>query len=375
MNTKILIALGALVLIAGFAIFQVNKRSDDSGALDARKSAGDKLGELDKDKVDELEVRAPEQEPIIIRKQKGTWRITAPYDAETDSSTVENAIEKLSEMTVRRVAANNPDNHAALEVDDAKGIRVVARGGGEVLRDIVIGSFGGGEQMVRIQGQDPVLAVDQSLRWVFNKPLKDWRNKTISDETAANAVKIDFEQPDARWTFLKEGETWKQVEPKKPIEKFDSTTVASMVTTLSRLSAVDFAEPSMTPEQAGLVDGASKVTITYSVPAGTDAGSQAADAGAAASNDIGKELVLFAGNEKDGNLYVRRQDGKLIYLVSSFTAEKLKPNAEAFAKSEEPEDGPGMAGSPGGIQMAPGQQGNIPPDVMAKIQAQLQAQK
>ncbi len=374
MNNKILIALGALVVVAGLAIWQVNQRGDDSDAMAARKDAASTLEELDDKAIEELEVHVPGEAPVIVTKKGDSWRITAPYDAQPDVSTVQSALEKLADMTVRRVAASNPENHATLEVDEKAGIRVIARGGGKTLRDVVIGSFGGGEQMVRLHGEDPVFAVDQSLRWVFNKKLKDWRDKTITEETAANVVKIDFEQPDARWTFVKDGDTWKQVEPKKPIEKFDSAKVDSMASTLSRLSAVDFGEPSMTPEQAGLGEGAAKVTLTYSVPAGADAGAGASDAGTAkAAPD--KELVLLVGKEKDGNTYVKRQDGKLIYLVSGYTAKKLKPTLEEFQESEEPEAHPGMAGMPGmpGMQGGPGGQ-NIPPDVMAKIQAQLQAQ-
>lgn len=383
MNNKILLALAALVIIAGLAIYQVNKQGDDSGALDARKGAGDKLAQLDKTKVEELEVRVPGASPIIVRKQKGSWRITAPHDAEPNVSTVESAIDKLAEMSVRRVAATNPENHGTLEVDAEKGIQVIVRGGGEVLRDIVVGSFGGGEQMVRVSEQDPVLAVDTSLRWVFDKPLKDWRNKSITDQDPAQVTNLLFENGDARWAFGKVGDSWTQQEPKKPIEKFDATKVAGLASTLARLSAVDFAEPSLTPEQAGLTDGAAKVTLSLSSSTSAAAPTTVGDAGAAAS-DAGasttpqqtttQQVVLLVGNEKDGNTYLKRADSKLIYLVSSFNADKLKPTVETFQQSDEPEPQPGMAGPPGGIQMAPGQQGNIPPDVMAKIQAQLQAQ-
>jgi len=339
------LATAALIVLGGLTVWRLSARdAEDKPPPD---KAEVKLPKLKRDQIDELELAAPEREKVRIVKKGDEWRIAEPLDARADQDAVSTTLTKLEELEVTGTAATKSKNHDRLEVDEKKGTHVVAKGGGKVLLDGYVGVYQAGNTMFRLQGQEPVATVKSSIRYAFNKHLREWRDRTITKVETASIQEMVFENKNGRFHFVRDGEEWKQVPGKgqKPITPLDPSKVKGVAGTTATVNATDFAEPGVSAEQAGLGAGAA----TASIKLGGDAGAQ--------------QILYRIGNEKDKNFYLQREGSDTIYVVSAFIGGRLIPNADAFMKKEPEKMPEGHAlGSPGNpIQVPPIRREMMPP--------------
>src|SRR5688572_20370168 len=128
--------LTAIVVLAGLlaiTVWQWNKRE----AEDLKEpEVTAKLPKIKKDEVTELTVKAPGKSEVTMKKVDGAWKVSAPVSADADKDAVDGALSKLEELQAVAVAATLKENHERLEVTDAKGVHVVAKGGDKVLADL-----------------------------------------------------------------------------------------------------------------------------------------------------------------------------------------------------------------------------------------------
>ena len=168
--------------------------------------------------------------------------------------------------------------------------------------------------------------------------------RTINDIEADQVVAATFEGPKGKVTLVRDGEDFKQGPEDAPIEKFDAKKAKSIITSAANLSASDFAKEGVTPETAGLGEGATVVTLQL-----------ASDAGES-------QVVLRVGNKAENNYYLKKDGDDVLYLVSSFVGERLSAGPDDFVAAEKPPAPampqgmpPGMAqGMPGMPGMPPG---------------------
>ena len=312
------IAIVVLLALGGLTFFRMRSQRAEY-APSSQSSAT--LPKLKREAIDELTVSGPDQPTVHLVKKGDEWRLTEPVDAKADKDAVSTALDKLVELEVTGVAATQAKNHERLEVDDKKGLHVVVKGGGKVLLDGLIGSYQTGNTMFRLQGQAQVVSVRGSIRYAFAKAVRDFRDRTITSKLEAKDVEeIAFENKNGNLRFKHEGEHWKQVVGKgeKAIDKLDESKVLSVVNAAVALSAMDFAEPNVTPEQAGLGAGAATVTLTMKPEAKA------------------QPLRIRIGAEKDKNYYLQREGVDTIFIVSSWVADRLLPKADAFEVKSEP---------------------------------------
>lgn len=358
--------IGGVVLLGmiGLAWWAVRARTGDTAPTEAA-AAATTLPEIDRDAITEIEIRRPGDEAAIrLVKDGESWRLAAPVEAPAASSNVDTALDKLTDLDVRGVASSNAQFHERLEVDEEHGVRVIARAGGETLIDMWVGAFRGGNTMVRLEGEDRVLMVRGSIKFAFNKPVRDWRDRAILDVEPDSVSSVTFTNDNGTFAFRKGEEAWEQVteapeggEAPPAIERFAPTKVRTSVSSLARLRASDFAGADVTVESAGLGEGAARVVLV-----------------AGEGEEARTTTLLVGGEVGEQSRYVMREGDSTIFVVSRFMAERLVPNTEAFQEAE-----PGEAGAEppppdphGG--MPPGGGGQIPPELMQQIQRQLQQQ-
>jgi hypothetical protein len=312
-GNRLLLATVVLAGLLAIVVWQFNAReAEDSRAPEVTV----KLPKVNKDDVDGLSISVPEKTPIELKKTDKTWTLVKPLTAAADKAAVEGVLGKLSELEVLNVAATKPENHDGLEVTEAKGIHVVAKQGDKTLADLIIGAYRSGNTMVREQGATNVAAVKGSVRFVFEKDIKDWREKLIVEETADQSTSITFENQRGTFHFVKDG-TWKQAPGDKPIPNFESGKLVSLNGTATSLRAQDFATPDITPVAAGL---APKPAGTVTLNTGGDAGE--------------KTIVLHVGNKIGENYYLTREGRDQIYIVSDFAGSRMLAGPDKFVKDE-----------------------------------------
>lgn len=394
-QSKLVAALVAFFVLAGGATYVIVKRSGEEETQVADQGLPT-LPTIDRETITSLVVTRPAQEggaaeTVHLEKRDGTWFVTEPVQATADANAVDTALTRLAELEVTGIAATNPDNHERLEVSDDKAIRVEVRVGDETVITLLVGAYRGRSTMVRLPDDDRVLALKGSIKFAFNKALKDWRDKRILEESAETVVAVRFENTNGAFSFARNAEgAWTQAEADAPIERFGSTKVQSLVSSLANMRAVDFAAADVTASAAGF--DAPTGTVTMEVREGDDAGGEGATAegeaaeGAPTPSVPTRTVRLQIGGAREGTeFYVRREGEPTIYVISQYLADRARPAATAFQDAEpgaegegegEPEMPPGLGlggpGGPGGPGGLGGPGGELPPELMEQIQRQLQ---
>ncbi len=358
-KNRLWIAVFVLLGLSGAAAFAMRSRTVETTI--EKPSAT--LPPIKKDEVTSVEIENPKKGNVTLTKVEGTWRITAPLSAKPDQSNVDAVLDKLSELEVSQVAATRKENHARLEVDAAQAIRVKVKQGDKQVADLYLGASKGGGTMVRSEGQDTVVSVKGSIRYLFDKELKSFRDRAILDIDAKELTGLSLSSAKGKFVFSKppaeEGSEaseskWTQVLAKgeKPIQRFSEAKVQSLSSTLSHLRAADFATPDSSPESLGLSPPSATAVLTKS---------------------DGTQITLELGNpdEASGEYALRVSGDEVIYRISKYNAERLTADAEAFQEPEKKADPP--AEPPPMPDMAGGG-GQIPPEVLRQLQQQLGGQ-
>ncbi len=360
------LVIGAIAVLAmvGLAIWAIRQESGDTEIVE---SDTPELPEIARDAITEVEIRRPGEEPTRLVKSGETWRLAAPIEAAAAQTSVDTLLDKLADLEVAGVASVHARFHERFEVDEAHGVHVIARAGSDELINFWIGGARGGNSMLRLDGQEQTLLVEGQIKFAFNKPAQDFRDRAIVELEADDLRAATFTNTNGSFRFAKSGEAWEQVlEPGADgvapvaIERFAPTKVGTAVSGLARLRASSFGAADVTAESAGLGEDAARVVLV------------------SGEGESAQTITLRVGNEVDaGSRYVMREGNDTIFVVSSFMATRLLPNAEAFQEAEpgaepaEPaEPPPGMPG-----MMPGGGGGQIPPELMQQIQRQLQQQQ
>ncbi len=371
-KNRLVVAILGLAGLVGATVYAVNRRTNPPASTVA--DALPELPKIKKEDVQELVIASPDKEPVTLKRKGDAWQMVKPVDALADDTVINTAIEKLTELEVTGVAATNTKNHQKLEVDAAQGIHVVAKSNGSSLVDLVIGAYKPGNTMVRLQGKNEVLSVKGSIKWAFNKDVHEWRDRKVVNVEPEHVRSIEFVSEGGTFKFSRDdSDSWVDASGKKPIERFSGDKVQSIVSSIAQLSATNFGATDMKPEAAGLNEPTGTVTVSIGPPAAkndTDGGVKQAEPSPAAES---RSMVLRVGGEaKDDNgFYLQIDDNPTIYVVSKYLGDRLQPAPDAFQEPEKSEEKEEQAAAPAA---PPAGNGQIPPDVMQKIQAQLRNQ-
>jgi hypothetical protein len=326
------LATAVLLVLVGLTAWKLSARKAEDTPPKA--TAEVKVPKIKADSIDELELTSPDHGKVRLVKQGAEWSVAEPVAAKADQDAVKTALTKIEELEVTGTAATKAKNHERLEVTEAKGTHVVAKGGGKVLLDGFIGIFQSSNSMLRLNGQETVATVKGSVRYVFGKPVREWRDRAITKVETAQVDHILFENKNGRFEFAKDGEAWKQVLAKKEkgITPLDESKVKGLVGTAAALNATDFAEPGVTPEQAGLAADAARATVHVK----------------AEGDKPEQQVVYLIGSQKENNYYLQREGNPTIYLVSQWIGGRLMPAGDTFVKKEQEASAP-PAGMPQGL--------------------------
>jgi hypothetical protein len=295
-----------------------------------------KLPKVQKEQVTELRISAPGKKAVTLVKEGDVWKLTAPLKADADKDAVDTALTKLGELESVSVAATKQENHERLEVTENKGVHVVARGGDKTLANIWLGTYLSGNTMVREDGQVNVATARGSIKFPFDKELKEWRDRSIVEVPTDQLTELTFANKNGTWKFVKESGAWKQAPGEKEIPEFDASKVNSIASSIASLRANDFAAEDVTADSAGV--GAT--------PNGTVTLSSSDDAGA-------KQVLLRIGNKHDSGFYAMREGKEPIYVISEYLGDRLVPTIDKFKKDPPPAPGKTVEVYPEAVKKVP----------------------
>ena len=303
MDKKTTIMLGLFVLLLAGVI----------GAKVAMRPAGDRKGDrprplpaLKAADIDDLEITMNKQ-TTKLKKSGETWAVVAPVSYAADAAAVKTALEKIEALAFEGTVTDRAEKHLDYEVTDEKGVRIVARKGSAVLADFLIGKIAGGVTMFRLSGKNEVWRAVGSLRYVFGKETKSWRDHEVITFKRDDVEKVELETAAGKVVCKREpGEKgkpdkWTILEAPVKIEKPDDAVPAGIMSTMMSLRAFDFADGAK-PEESGL-DRPAATATTYLKGGAT------------------KKVLV--GKAKGDQFYIKVPDRDQVFLVSKYSVERL----------------------------------------------------
>jgi hypothetical protein len=309
MNRKPLFAIAAFAVL-GIVAF-VALRQPEKG-----ESAGDRqrpLSKLDPASFDTIEITRAGAKATVV-KEGDKYKLTEPVAAAADDNAAKGAFEALTALSLGDLVTENKAKHAEFEVEDGKGIHVVAKSskaGGKAAADFIIGKVVGSGTMVRLAGQDSVWLAGGGLRGTFDKAPADWRDKSIVSVKAEDAELLTVKAKDGTVVIAKKtgqkaangsDDKWELVSSTPKIDKLDDAVPAGIVSALSSFKANDFADGAA-PAVTGL--DAPALTVTLGLKGG-------------------KNVTVLVGNKKgDEDYYVKTADAPQVYLLKKYNVERV----------------------------------------------------
>lgn len=206
-------------------------------------SAARPFVEIDSAKVTLLRVETA-TDTVELTKQGDLWRVSAPLDYPAAQATVTSALGRLVHLEKLSLISTKSERFAEFELDDAQSTRItVGQGGTGNTATYHFGKTGptGGTGYARYAGTDEIWEVSANPAPMFKRPVKDWRDKTITELQAAEIVKLTFVYPQQTFTVSRDDTLWK-VEIAQGSFHDENNQVSRVTNLLSRMAAVDFAD-------------------------------------------------------------------------------------------------------------------------------------
>lgn len=305
MNRKTLYALATFAALALLAVFALTRPQKGERASDHPRAVA-KINTADVESIDVTKNGAT----TVIKSDGGKYTVTAPVAYAADEAIAKAAFEGLGKMEVSDLVTEQKAKHAEFEVDDKSGVHLVVKAkGGKVLADVIVGKTSGPGTMVRPSGKDEVWQATGISRYLFDKTPADWREKSITTFTMADAEKVEVATKDGGKTIVKKtgskvgnDDAWDVVESSVKIDKLDNSVPNGIASSLAIWKTQDFADGVKLPD-VGLEPPALTVTVDLKG---------------------GKKVTALIGNKKgDDEYYVKTPEAPQVFVVKKYNAERV----------------------------------------------------
>jgi len=314
-NVRLIASAIAFVVCAGAAVVSVR-----SPALGVNPHA---TAPFHAGAIDTLEITARGEHTTLRRRADGIW-VTAPVNFVADPGAAPPAFEAIEKLEPNAIVTTRPQRYQELQVDPAQGIGVRALLGDRVKVDLMIGKKLDEGTMVRLRQTaataDPVWQVTGDLRVLFDKVTAEWRDRSVTAFTPADAREIAIDTRDGEHLVVRSEDQpgppaptgprkWTLVRSSRDIPVLDELVPNELVKTMSDLKASDFAD-GVTAAAAGLEPPALTVTVTLK---------------------SGEKDVLQIGNAAGNDeSFVKTTEGPQIFRVKAFNIERLAQRPVQF---------------------------------------------
>jgi flagellar basal body-associated protein FliL len=235
-STYILIAL--LIVLAGVAYLVTMKPGEKSISTEA----GEAFVKIDSLAVDKIEIEAPASS-VTLEKKGVEWFLQAPIAYRADQSNVANAIQQIKAMQVRNIVSSNQQKHGLFQVDST-GTQVVVYEKGAQKASFVLGKTGPtfSDLYARLTGSNDVVLVGGAQAYVFNRPIKEWRDRTIFSSPKETIRHVEFQFGDTTFALTFQDSTWNVGK-----DSVDASAVETLISSLSKFECDEFLDSIPSP--------------------------------------------------------------------------------------------------------------------------------
>ena len=238
MKKNIYMLLGVLAVLIGVAYVLMNR----PGESDISIGSSQFLVDVDSIAVDKIEITSPTN-TVVLEKKGAEWFLSKPVEYRANQSSVTSMIHQAKNLAVKEVVSSNPEKRSIFQVD-SMGTLVKIFQNGQEHAAFIVGKRGQSysETYVRKEQSNDVVVVDESLPLSFNKPVKDWRDKTVLNIPKESIKTILYQYPGESYSLSLHDSVW-MIGDKTP----KAGDVTSLLTSLSNIGADDFIDSAITP--------------------------------------------------------------------------------------------------------------------------------
>jgi Domain of unknown function (DUF4340) len=297
-NSYYLLGVLALLLIVAYFVMQ------QPGEKSVSESDNGELVNVDSVKVNKIEIHSPHLS-VRLEKRGDEWFVTSPVDYRADQSGVASLLHQAKNLQISNVISTNPEKHSVFMVDSL-GTIVTMYQTGRPTASFIIGKMGTtyNEIYARRANSNTVDLIEGAMNYIFNRPVKEWRDKTIFKTQKDSIEEVKFQYGDTTFSLVSMGlpdkMTWMIGK-----DSTQSPIVNSFLSSLSNFQTDDFLD-----------------TIPPTMPKLT-----------AQISCEGTEL-RFAFNKKENKYYVQTSDSPQWFIVEQWHANELLKRKKDFVKQK-----------------------------------------
>lgn len=230
-NTYALLGVLAVLVIAAYFVMQKPGERSSSG------ESGEVLVSVDSLAVERIEIKSPTVS-VDLQKKGVEWFVESPVSYKADQSNVATLIHSSKTLQVSTVVSNKPDKHSVFQVDSTGTLVRMFQNGAEKA-SFILGKSGSSysEQYARRTASNDVALVNGASSYIFSRPVKDWRDRTIFSVPRERIKEIRYQYGDTTFVLAFKDSIW-------TIGK-DSTqegVVSSLLSSLSSVVTDDFVD-------------------------------------------------------------------------------------------------------------------------------------
>ena len=228
----------ALLLALAAAVYFVLQRPGEQSSSGA---PGTVLLSYDSAAVDRVEVAGREGRTVLV-KEAGSWQVVEPLRAPADRAAVTDAVGKGRTIELTALVSSNPAKQGLFAVDSTGTVVRFFRGG-TLLGAFVMGKAGPSftETYVRRDGSEDVHLAAGLLSGVFVRPVRDWRDKSVTGLPREAIRTVAFRYGDTTFTLAMADSLW--LVGGKPA---DRNAVDALIGQLAGLQADGFIDSAVT---------------------------------------------------------------------------------------------------------------------------------
>lgn len=357
-DKKLVIAVVVLAGLGGIVWYQNKKQKEEAQSYTAegRQAALPKLeiSEEQSKSVDKITIQKPPGDAgkgseVTLEKQNDKWKVTGPLTATANDTNVTSLVGNLKSLKITEQIDPSKDAYEKFGLADGKALHAVFYKGAEKVAEFWFGENGTRGQMTRIAGMDGVFAVKGYSSWLYERELKDWRDRGIFKFEADKVVSVDVQNEHGDFTFVRDAKDKKKWVGKfkkakaagaTVLERFDEAKVNDAINAYKGLNADNFGSDKKAAD-TGLEKPSATITFTL--------------------DDGAKKVLMLGGAAEGSSRWAKTSTSEEIISVASFAADwatadvakyqKPDPKAKGDAGAEPP---PMPMGMPPGMQMPPG---------------------
>src|SRR3989339_616158 len=283
--------IGILLILLAFAIFL--KRSRERIPQKAL------LSNFDPEKIESIKVKNKNVD-LQLAKKNNIWLIERPIQANADTNSIEELLNKLKNVIVGEVITEDKNKYDYYEVNETSGTLLTINFKDKKTVSIIFGKESSNQSLfLKYPDKNQVYTASGLEKYILDKEPNLWRDRTILKFKNEDLNVVILQKKDG-FEVIKSSDQWILNIAKKQYD-VDSNKLTDFLNQLSNFNADDFYAESSTASLkiTGLNEPVLKLKLKF--------------------NNGDEKEIFFGKQDSQSRIYVAQKDMSQVFLVYNYT--------------------------------------------------------